>query len=105
MSLNIKNGDEVITVSNTAVPTVSAIISSDAKPVFVDINENDYLMNPNLIEEKISKKTRAIIPVNLYGQSADYIKIRRIAKKYNLKLLKIVLNQPAHYTMENQVDH
>ena len=44
MSLNIKNGDEVITVSNTAVPTVSAIISSDAKPVFVDINENDYLI-------------------------------------------------------------
>ncbi len=88
MSLNIKNGDEVITVSNTAVPTVSAIISSDAKPVFVDINENDYLMNPNLIEEKISKKTRAIIPVNLYGQSADYIKIRRIAKKYNLKIIE-----------------
>ena len=88
MSLNIKNGDEIITVSNTAVPTVSAIISSGAKPVFVDINENDYLINPNLIEEKISKKTRAIIPVNLYGQSADYIKIRRIAKKYNLKIIE-----------------
>ena len=56
MSLNIKNGDEIITVSNTAVPTVSAIISSDAKPVFVDINENDYLINPNLIEENIKKK-------------------------------------------------
>ena len=48
--------DEVITVSNTAVPTVSAIISSGAKPIFVDINERDYLINPNLIEEKISKK-------------------------------------------------
>jgi aminotransferase EvaB len=88
MSLNIKNGDEVITVSNTAVPTVSAIVSSGAKPVFVDINKNDYLINPNLIEDKISKKTRVIIPVNLYGQSADYIKIRKIARKYNLKIIE-----------------
>ena len=59
MSLNIKNSDEVITVSNTAVPTVSAIISSGAKPVFVDINENDYLINPNLIEEKNIKKNKS----------------------------------------------
>lgn len=55
MSLGIGKNDEVITVSNTAVPTVSAIVSCNAKPVFVDINENDFLINTNLIEEKISK--------------------------------------------------
>ena len=88
MSINIKSGDEVITVSNTAVPTVSAITSCNATPVFVDINENDFLINPDLIESKITKNTRAIIPVNLYGQSADYYKIKKIAKKYRLKVIE-----------------
>jgi len=88
MSVNIKSGDEVITVSNTAVPTVSAIISCNAKPVFVDINEDDFLINSNLIESKINKNTKAIIPVNLYGQSADYDKINKIAKKYKLNVIE-----------------
>lgn len=88
MSLGIKNNDEVITVSNTAVPTVSAIVSCNAKPVFVDVNENDFLINTNLIEEKINKKTKAIIPVNLYGQSANYEKIIKISKKYKIKIIE-----------------
>ena len=88
MSIDIKKNDEVITVSNTAVPTVSAIVSCNAKPIFVDINADDYLINPSLIEEKITKKTKAIIPVNLYGQSANYSKINKIAKKYNLKVIE-----------------
>ena len=88
MSLAIKPGDEVITVSNTAVPTVSAIVSCNAVPKFVDINENDYLMNPKLLENKITNKTKVIIPVNLYGQSADYDSIKKIAKKYNLKIIE-----------------
>ena len=87
MSIGIKKGDEVLTVSNTAVPTVSAIVSANAKPVFVDINEKDYLIDTSKIEEKISK-TKAIIPVNLYGQSADYEKINLIAKKYKLKIIE-----------------
>jgi len=87
-SIDIKKNDEVITVSNTAVPTVSAIVSCNAKPIFVDINADDYLINPSLIEEKITKKTKAIIPVNLYGQSANYSKINKIAKKYNLKVIE-----------------
>ena len=81
MSAKIGRGDEVITVSNTAVPTVSAIVSCGAKPVFVDVNEYDYLINTNKIEEAINKKTKAIIPVNLYGQCADYDKILTIAGK------------------------
>ena len=81
MAIDIKKDDEVITVSNTAVPTVSAIVECGAKPVFVDVNERDFLINPNLIQEKITKKTKAIIPVNLYGQSANYKEITKIVDK------------------------
>jgi dTDP-3-amino-2,3,6-trideoxy-4-keto-D-glucose/dTDP-3-amino-3,4,6-trideoxy-alpha-D-glucose/dTDP-2,6-dideoxy-D-kanosamine transaminase len=88
MSLNIQKNDEVITVSNTAVPTVSAIVSCNAKPILIDVNENDFLLNSDLIESKITKKTKAIIPVNLYGQSADYDKICKIAKKYKIKVIE-----------------
>ena len=87
MSINIKRGDEVITASNTAIPTISAIVNSGAKPVLVDINE-DYLINADQIEKKITKKTRAIIPVHLYGQSCDMEKITKIAKKYKLKIIE-----------------
>ena len=88
MSIGIKRGDEVLTVSNTAVPTVSAIISCNARPVFVDVNEEDFLINTKLIEKKITKRTKAIIPVNLYGQSANYESIKKISKKYNLKIIE-----------------
>jgi len=88
LSIGIEKDDEVITVSNTAVPTVSAIVSCQAKPIYVDINESDYLINPNLIENKITKKTKAIIPVNLYGQSANYDLINKIAKKYNISVIE-----------------
>ena len=88
MAIGIKKNDEIITVSNTAVPTVSAIVSCFAKPIFVDINEKDFLINTNLIEEKINKKTKAIIPVNLYGQSANFEEIIKISKKYNVKIIE-----------------
>ena len=105
MSIGIKKNDEIITVSNTAVPTVCAIVSCGAKPVYVDINEKDYLIDVSLIERKITKKTKALlIPVNLYGQSANYLEINRIAKKYNLKLLRIVPNPLVRFIMVNQVD-
>jgi len=88
MSLNIGKGDEVITTSNTAVPTVSAIVSCNAKPVFVDINEQDYLIDVKKIEKKISKRTKAIIPINLYGQCANYKKLKMIAKKYKIHIVE-----------------
>ncbi len=88
MSLGIRKKDEVITVSNTAVPTVSAIVSCGAVPVYIDINKEDYLINTDLIEKRITKKTKAIIPVNLYGQSANYELINKISKKYNLKVIE-----------------
>ena len=83
MSINIKNGDEVITASNTAIPTISAIVNSGAKPVLVDIKE-DYLIDTDKIEKKITKKTKAIIPVHLYGKSCDMEKIINISNKYKL---------------------
>ena len=87
LSLGIGYGDEVITVSNTAIPTVSAIITAGAKVKFVDVN-NNYLMDPEKIEKQITKKTKAIIPVHLYGQSCDMDKINKIAKKYKLKVIE-----------------
>ena len=87
MALNLKKGDEVITASNTAIPTISAIVNSGAKPVLVDIKK-DYLIDTNKIEKKITKKTKVIIPVHLYGQSCDMDEIMRISKKYKLKIIE-----------------
>ena len=86
-SINIKKGDEVITAANTAIPTISAIINSGAIPKLVDIKD-DYLIDCSKIEKTITKKTKAIIPVHLYGQSCDMTKIIKIAKKYNLKIIE-----------------
>ncbi|MDA9598913.1 DegT/DnrJ/EryC1/StrS family aminotransferase, partial [Candidatus Pelagibacter sp.] len=86
-ALNIKKGDEIITAANTAIPTISAIINSGAVPKLVDIKD-DYLIDPSKIEKQINKKTKAIIPVHLYGQSCDMDKIIKIAKKYNLKIIE-----------------
>ena len=86
-AIDIKNGDEVITAANTAIPTISAIVNCGAKPRLVDVGE-DYLMNTSKIEKLINKKTKAIIPVHLYGQSCDMDKINKIAKKYKLKIIE-----------------
>ena len=88
MALGVSRGDEVITVSNTAVPTVSAIVSCGAVPVFVDINESDFLIDVTKIEKKITKKTKVIIPVNLYGLSANYKVIKKVSRKYKIKILE-----------------
>ena len=87
-ALNIGPGDEVITVSNTAIPTVSAIVSTGAIPVFVDICEDTYLMNVSQIENVISKRTKCILPVHLFGQCVDMDEVNRIAKKHNLFVLE-----------------
>lgn len=86
-ALNIKSGDEVITAANTAIPTISAIVNAGAKPKLVDVGE-DYLIDPLKIEKQINKKTKAIIPVHLYGQSCDMDKIKKIATKHNLKIIE-----------------
>ena len=68
LGLGIGVGDEVITVPNTFIATAEAISLCGAKPVFVDIDEKTYNMNPDLVEAAITRRTKAIIPVHLYGQ-------------------------------------
>lgn len=86
--LGIKRGDEVITTPFTFIATVEAIINIGAKPVFVDIDRNSFNIDPSGIESKITKKTKAIMPVHLYGQCAEMEKINKIARKYNLKVIE-----------------
>ncbi len=87
-ALGIKKGDEVITTSHTALATIAAIISTGAVPVIVDIEKFFYTINANLIEKKITKKTKVIIPVHIYGQCADMEKICKIAKKHKLFIIE-----------------
>ncbi|WP_418180383.1 DegT/DnrJ/EryC1/StrS family aminotransferase [Aliarcobacter lanthieri] len=87
MALDIKPGDEIITTPFTFIATAETIAFLGAIPVFVDIDENTYNINPDLIEEKITAKTKVMLPVSLYGQPANIYKIQEIAKKYNLKVI------------------
>tara|TARA_A100001011_G_C14306303_1_gene843333 strand:+ start:1698 stop:2807 length:1110 start_codon:yes stop_codon:yes gene_type:complete len=88
LAKGIGSGDEVITVSNTAVPTVAAIMETGAKPVFCDVNEDDYNISAENIEELISIKTKAIICVHLYGHSAEILKIKKICRENGLILIE-----------------
>ncbi|TLP37788.1 DegT/DnrJ/EryC1/StrS family aminotransferase [Arcobacter arenosus] len=87
MAIDIKPGDEIITTPFTFIATAETIAFLGATPVFVDIDERTYNINPDLIEEKITSKTKAIIPVSLYGQPSDMNKIQNIANKHNLKVI------------------
>lgn len=78
-ALGIKAGDEVITVSNTAVPTVAAIRATGAIPVFADVEEDSFLIDLNDMATKITTRTKAILPVHLFGAVCDVDKIREIA--------------------------
>jgi dTDP-4-amino-4,6-dideoxygalactose transaminase len=88
LSLGVGPGDEVITVPNTFIATAEAISYCGAQPVFVDIDEASYTMNPDLLEAAISDKTKAIIPVHLYGQPCDMDPILAIAKKWGLYVVE-----------------
>ncbi|WP_419233771.1 DegT/DnrJ/EryC1/StrS family aminotransferase [Aliarcobacter cryaerophilus] len=87
MALDIQPDDEIITTPFTFFATAETIAFLKAKPVFVDIDEKTYNIDPKKIEEKITPKTKAIIPVSLYGQPADMDEINQIAKNYNLKVI------------------
>ena len=87
-SLGIGQGDEVITVANTWISTSETITQTGAKPVFVDIQPDYYTIDVSKIEEKITPRTKAIIPVHLFGQPVDMTEVMRIAKKYSLKVIE-----------------
>lgn len=87
-ALDIGPGDEVITAANTFIATVLGISAVGATPVLVDIDEKTYNLDPSLIEAAITPRTKAIMPVHLYGQPADMDPVRVIAAKHGLKLIE-----------------
>lgn len=87
-ALDIKSGDEVLLPSFTFVATANSVISVGAKPVFVDIRRDNYTMDPDDLKKKITKKSRAIIPVHLYGNVAYIDEISEIARKHHLSIIE-----------------
>ena len=87
-ALEIGAGDEVITVSHTAVATVAAIEATGATPVLVDVEPFFYTLDPKQLEEVFTKKTKAVIAVHLYGQPADLDSISNFCIKHNLFLIE-----------------
>ena len=88
LGLGIGPGDEVITVSNTCVPTISAIDLCGATPVFVDVQDSDLMINPELIKKAITQRTKCILPVHLWGQSVDIERVQRIAQQDGLIVIE-----------------
>ncbi len=87
-ALGVREGDEVITVPDTFIATCEAISYLRATPVFVDVHPRTYNMDPSLLEKAITKKTKAIIPVHLFGQMTDMDSIMNIAKKHGLAVVE-----------------
>ena len=88
LALGVTAGDEVITTPFTFGATVNAILMCGARPVFVDIEEASFLIDPGKIEEKLSKSTKAIIPVDIFGRLADYEFLGALAEKYHFRILE-----------------
>jgi dTDP-4-amino-4,6-dideoxygalactose transaminase len=86
-AIGIGPGDEVITTPFTFVATTEVIVHLGARPVYVDIDPVTFNLNPDLIEERITPRTKAILPVHLYGQPADVVRICEIAARYGLKVI------------------
>lgn len=86
--LGVGPGDEVITVAHTFIATAEAINAAGARPVFVDIHPDSYTMDPSKLEAAITPRTKAIIPVHLYGQPADMDAINAIASRHNISVIE-----------------
>ena len=87
-ALGVTSGDEVITSSHTFIATAEAIRETGARPVFVDIDRQTYNIDPNLIEAAITERTRAIVPVHIYGRPANMAAIMEIAHRHNLAVVE-----------------
>ncbi len=88
LALGVGHGDEVITVPSTFMATAEAITYCGAKPVFIDVEEQTYTMDPALLERAITPKTKAIIPVHLFGQVADMDPIMEIARRHGIPVIE-----------------
>ncbi|PHB10032.1 3-oxo-glucose-6-phosphate--glutamate aminotransferase [Bacillus wiedmannii] len=88
LSIGIQPGDEVIMPANSFAATENAVLAVGAKPIFVDIDQKSYCIDPSKIEEAITKKTKCILPVHLYGKQCEMKKIREIADGYQLRVIE-----------------
>lgn len=88
LACGIRPGDEVITTPFTFVATAETVVQCGAIPVFIDINPRSYNIDPSNIEQSITPRTKAILPVHLYGQAVDMDTVMDLAKKYNLKVIE-----------------
>src|SRR5437870_1927993 len=87
-AMGIGAGDEVITVANTFIATVEAIWATGARPIFVDVEPDTMLMDPDALREGISRRTRAVIPVHLYGQPCAISDLCEIARQHGIKVIE-----------------
>ena len=87
-ALRVGPGDEVITVPNTFIATAEAISAVGARPVFIDVDPASYTMDPALVETAITPRTKVLLPVHLYGQSADLDRLLDIARRHNLEVVE-----------------
>ena len=88
LSVGVGPGDEVIVPALTFVATANSVLYTGAKPIFVDSEMSSWCIDPKEIEKSITKKTKAIIPVHLYGHPANMLEIMKVAKKYNLAVIE-----------------
>jgi dTDP-4-amino-4,6-dideoxygalactose transaminase len=88
LALDIKADDEILLPSFTFVATANSVVASGAKPVFVDINTKDYTIDLQDLKRKISKKSKAILPVHLYGHPSDLYELNEIANQYSLYIIE-----------------
>jgi dTDP-4-amino-4,6-dideoxygalactose transaminase len=88
LSIGVKRGDEVLVADYTFPATGHAVLYCKAKPIFVDIDLKTYNLNPELIEKKITERTKAVIPVHTFGQPAEMDALREIAEDHNLKIIE-----------------
>jgi dTDP-4-amino-4,6-dideoxygalactose transaminase len=87
-ALGVGEGDDVVTVAHTFMATAEAISLTGARPVFIDVCPDTMLMDPDALEEAITPRTRAIVPVHLYGQTCDMTRIGAMAQRYGLKVIE-----------------
>lgn len=90
LALGIKAGDEVIVPSHTFIATVAPLALLGARPVFIDINPQNYTLNPDLLEPLVTERTRAVVPVHLYGQAADMDRTVEFAQRHRLCVIEDV---------------
>jgi len=87
-ALGIGPGDEVVTAANTCVPTLTGIIAAGAAPVLVDVDPHTYTLDPDLLDDVLTQRTRAIVPVHLYGHCAGMERIVAFARDHDLKVVE-----------------